>query len=71
MNSLITKRRGFWGSLLGVAAGPLVMPRHLIAGSGKTGVNGKIRIGAIGADGTGPTEIRPLSEGPNGKVSMT
>lgn len=25
---------------------------------------------AIGADGTGPTELTPLSEGPNGKVSM-
>jgi predicted dehydrogenase len=62
VNSLITKRREFLGSLLGVAAGPLVLPRHLIAGSGKTGVNEKIRIGAIGVGGRATLLLQQLPE---------
>ncbi len=62
MNSLITKRRGFLSSLLGVAAGPLALPRHLIAGSGKTGVNEKIRVGAIGVGGRATLLLQQLPE---------
>lgn len=57
-----TKRRRFLSGLLGSAAGPLVLPRHLIAGSGKTGANEKIRVGAIGVGGRATLLLQQLPE---------
>lgn len=47
---------------MGAAAGPLVLPRHLVAGSGKTGANEKIRVGAIGVGGRATLLLQQLPE---------
>lgn len=56
-----TTRRTFLGMVAGAAA-PLVLPRHLIAGSGKTGANEKIRVGAIGVGGRATLLLQQLPE---------
>lgn len=62
MSQFTTTRRGFLGGLMGAAAGPLVLPRHLVAGSGKTGANEKIRVGAIGVGGRATLLLQQLPE---------
>jgi len=57
-----TSRRRFLGTLAGTVAAPLVLPRHLIAGSGKTGANEKIRVGAIGVGGRATLLLQQLPE---------
>jgi len=57
-----TTRRQFLGTLAGAATAPLVLPRHLIAGSGKTGANEKIRVGAIGVGGRATLLLQQLPE---------
>ncbi len=47
---------------MGAATGPLVLPRHLVAGSGKTGANEKIRVGAIGVGGRATLLLQQLPE---------
>lgn len=57
-----TTRRQFLGTLAGAATAPLVLPRHLIAGSGKSGANDKIRVGAIGVGGRATLLLQQLPE---------
>ena len=46
----------------GVIAAPLFVPRHLLAGSGKTPPSDRVRVGAIGVGGRGTLLLQQLPE---------
>lgn len=48
----ITRRR-FLGSSMAAAAGPLILPRHVLGMAGRPGANDRVRTGHIGVGGQG------------------
>lgn len=58
-----TSRRRFLETAALGAALPMIVPRHMLAGSGMTAPNDKIRVGAIGVGGRGSLLLQQLPEG--------